>query len=429
MIWRLDSADSQFARQLKRLLDFDSDDTQQYQARVEQIIDQVRVDGDQALVELSNRFDQVNVSDFAQLVVSAQQRKQAMEGIDCKIVTALQQAARRIRKYAEHQKIDSWQYEEADGTIIGQQVRPLDSVGVYVPGGTAAYLSSVLMNVIPAQVAGVQRIVLVSPMPDKMINHGVLAAAEIIGVSEIYRIGGAQAIAALAYGTATISPVDKIVGPGNRFVALAKRQVFGQVGIDMMAGPSEVLIICDGTPPPDWIAMDLFAQAEHDVLAQAILLCPDQDYLDQVQSSIERLLPSMPRKDTICQSLQARGALIKTDSLDQATDLANQIAPEHLELAVEHPKALLERIRHAGAIFIGQFSAEVFGDYCAGPNHVLPTSGTARFSSPLGVYDFQKRSSLIHCSPQGASKLVDIASVLADSEGLSAHAHSARMRS
>lgn len=406
----------------------DSKDDREHQRIVDDIIRQVRTQGDRALIDLTNRLDRLNISSVADLVVTPEQCTRALHNIAPQMRDALEQAAGRIRAYAQHQKTGSWQYQEEDGTILGQQVTPLDSVGVYVPGGTAAYPSSVLMNVIPAHVAGVERITMMVPTPDGVLNDTVLAAARIAGVNEIYRIGGAQAVAALAYGTQTIAPVDKIVGPGNIFVALAKRQVFGQVGIDMIAGPSEILIVCDGTTNPDWVAMDLFSQAEHDVLAQPILICPDPDYLDQVESSVASLLPDMPRKDIIRQSLENRGLLILAADMEDAIVVTNKIAAEHLELSVAAPQALLPKIRNAGAIFMGAFSAEVLGDYCAGPNHVLPTSGTARFSSPLGVYDFQKRSSIIHCSPNGARRLAAIASTLAHGEGLTAHVHSAEMR-
>ncbi len=428
MLKRLDTSDANFTADLDRLLQGEEEDNQKFQQIVDDIIQQVRASGDQAVIDLTNKLDRLSVTSFDELIVTPEQRAQAMQNIAPETLDALKQAAERVRAYAEHQKMDSWEYTEADGTVLGQQVTPLDSVGVYVPGGTAAYPSSVLMNVMPAHVAGVERIVMVVPTPDGVINDMVLAAAEIAGVSEVYRIGGAQAVAALAYGTETIEPVDKIVGPGNIFVALAKRQVFGQVGIDMIAGPSEILVVCDGTTNPDWVAMDLFSQAEHDVLAQSILVCPDADYLDQVEASVEKLLPDMPRKEIIQQSLQDRGALILAQDMDDMIAVTNKIAAEHLELSVADPKALLPKIRHAGAIFMGAFSTEVLGDYCAGPNHVLPTSGTARFSSPLGVYDFQKRSSIIHCSPDGAKELAGIASTLAHGEGLTAHARSAEMR-
>jgi len=427
MIKRLSTSDAGFAVVLDRLLR-DGKDDRVCRRIVDNIIRRVRSNGDRALIELTNRLDHLDVSSVTELVVTPKQCIRAMQSIAPRIRDALEQAAGRIRTYAERQKTDSWQYQEEDGTILGQRVTPLDSVGVYVPGGTAAYPSSVLMNVIPAHVAGVKRIVMMVPTPDGVINDMVLAAAQIAGVNEIYRIGGAQAIAALAYGTETIAPVDKIVGPGNIFVALAKRQVFGQVGIDMIAGPSEILIVCDGTTNPDWVAMDLFSQAEHDVLAQSILICPDPGYLDQVESSVARLLPDMPRKDIIRQSLENRGLLILAVDMEDAIAVVNKIAAEHLELSVADPQELLPKIRNAGAIFLGAFSTEVLGDYCAGPNHVLPTSGTARFSSPLGVYDFQKRSSIIHFSPDGARQLAAIASTLAYGEGLTAHARSAEMR-
>ncbi len=427
MMKRLSTSDTDFTADLDRLLR-DGKDDRKHRRIVDDIIRQVRTSGDQAVIDLTNRLDRLNVSTVTELAVTPKQRARAMQNTSPQILGALGRAAGRIRTYAEHQKADSWRYEEEDGTILGQQVTPLDSVGVYVPGGTAAYPSSVLMNVIPAHVAGVERIVMMVPTPDGIINDTVLAAAGIAGVNEIYRIGGAQAIAALAYGTETIAPVDKIVGPGNIFVALAKRQVFGQVGIDMIAGPSEILVVCDGTTNPDWVAMDLFSQAEHDVLAQSILVCTDPDYLQQVETSIERLLPDMPRRDIIRQSLENRGVLILAVDMEDAIAVTNKIAAEHLELSVTDPQALLPKIRNAGAIFMGAFSTEVLGDYCAGPNHVLPTSGTARFSSPLGVYDFQKRSSIIHCSPDGARQLAGIASTLAHSEGLTAHARAAEMR-
>jgi histidinol dehydrogenase len=341
---------------------------------------------------------------------------------------ALETAAERIRNYHVHQLQESWSYTEADGTVLGQKITGLERVGVYVPGGKAAYPSTVLMDVIPAKVAGVEEIIMTTPTPDGEINTIVLAAAAIAGVDRVFTIGGAQAIAALAYGTETIPRVDKIVGPGNIYVAAAKRQVFGQVGLDMIAGPSEILVICDGQTDPDWIAMDLFSQAEHDENAQSILLCPDADFIAQVERSIETLLPTLERKDIVTESLNNRAALIKVADLTQAVAVCNRIAPEHLELSVAEPEKLLPQIKHAGAIFMGRYTSEAVGDYCAGPNHVLPTSGTVRFSSPLGVYDFQKRSSIIHCSKQGASELGKIASVLARSESLTAHARAAEYR-
>lgn len=425
---RLSTQDSGFNQSLQRLLEGDVADNPQVLQTVDDIVGRVRNGGDQAVIELTNQLDRMNITDFSELVVSKEQCLESMQAIPETVLTALKHAAERVRVYAQHQKMESWQYQEDDGTILGQQVTPLDSVGVYVPGGTAAYPSSVLMNVVPAKVAGVERIVMVVPTPDGVISDMVLAAAEIAGVDEIYRIGGAQAIAALAYGTSSIAPVDKIVGPGNIYVAMAKRQVFGKVGIDMIAGPSEILVVCDGTTNPDWVAMDLFSQAEHDVLAQSIVVCPDESYLDQVEKSIDKLLPDMSRREIIDKSLSDRGAMILARDMDDAIEVANQIAAEHLELSVEDPGSILPKIRHAGAIFMGAYSTEVLGDYCAGPNHVLPTSGTARFSSPLGVYDFQKRSSVIHCSADGARQLAGIASTLAHGEGLTAHARSAELR-
>jgi histidinol dehydrogenase len=360
--------------------------------------------------------------------MQAELLQQAYQDISATKRDALEQAAKRIRAYAEHQKLESWEYTEADGTLLGQQITPLDRVGLYVPGGKAAYPSSVLMNAVPAAVAGVGELIMVVPTPQGVVNEMVLAAAKIAGVNRVFTIGGAQAVAALAYGTATVPAVDKIVGPGNIYVATAKRMVFGTVGIDMIAGPSEILVICDGNTDPDWIAMDLFSQAEHDEDAQAILLSPNNEFLDQVAASVERLIEEMPRRQIIDQSMSARGALIKVRNLAEAVDVANYIAPEHLELSVENAQQLAKSIRHAGAIFLGRYTAEALGDYCAGPNHVLPTSRTARFSSPLGVYDFQKRSSLIGCSAQGAAELGKIASTLARGEGLVAHARSAENR-
>jgi histidinol dehydrogenase len=425
---RLSTQDSGFNQSLQRLLEGEVAENPQVLQTVDDIVGRVRNEGDQAVIELTNQLDRMNITDFSELVVSKEQCLESMQAIPETVLSALKQAAERVRVYAQHQKMESWPYQEDDGTILGQQVTPLDSVGVYVPGGTAAYPSSVLMNVVPAKVAGVERIVMVVPTPDGVINDMVLAAAEIAGVDEIYRIGGAQAVAALAYGTSSIAPVDKIVGPGNIYVAMAKRQVFGKVGIDMIAGPSEILVVCDGTTNPDWVAMDLFSQAEHDVLAQSIVVCPDESYLDQVEQSIDKLLPEMPRREIIDKSLNDRGAMILSRDMDDAVEVANQIAAEHLELSVEDPESIMPKIRHAGAIFMGAYSTEVLGDYCAGPNHVLPTSGTARFSSPLGVYDFQKRSSVIHCSADGARQLADIASTLAHGEGLTAHARSAELR-
>jgi len=365
---------------------------------------------------------------MADLTIELSELKQAFDTLNDKEKTALQTAADRVRGYHQKQKQETWTYTEDNGTMLGQKITPLDRVGLYVPGGKAAYPSSVLMNAIPAKVAGVEELIMVVPTPNGITNQLVLAAAYISGVNKVFTVGGAQAIAALAYGTQAIPKVDKIVGPGNIYVATAKRAVFGQVGIDMIAGPSEILIICDGKTNPDWIAMDLFSQAEHDEDAQSILLCPDADFIKQVESSITKLLPTMDRKDIIATALKDRGALILTKDMDEAVTISNQIAPEHLELSVEDPQAMLDGIKHAGAIFMGRYTCESLGDYCAGPNHVLPTSGTARFSSPLGVYDFQKKSSLIMVSDEGANVLGEIAATLADGEGLQAHAQSARYR-
>ncbi len=425
---QLSAQSPDFQQQLKNLLAFDESSDKAVVDAVTEIIAKVRAEGDQAVVEFTNRFDRVSVDDIAALTVSAERIQQACERVNKEHFDALQKAADRVRSYHEHQKQDSWQYQEADGTILGQKITPLDKVGLYVPGGKASYPSSVLMNAIPAKVAGVKEIVMVVPAPDGELSDLVLAAASIAGVDTIYTIGGAQAVAALAYGTQSIPKVDKIVGPGNIFVVTAKRMVFGQVGLDMIAGPSEILVICDGKTDPDWIAMDLFSQAEHDENAQSILISPDADFLKLVEESIAKLLPTMQRKDIIDASLVGRGAMIHVSSLEQAYEISNQIAPEHLELSVEDTDAALAAIDHAGAIFLGRYTAEALGDYCAGPNHVLPTSSTARFSSPLGVYDFQKRSSIIHCSAQGASELGKVASALAHGESLEAHAKSAEYR-
>lgn len=427
-ITKLDAASADFKQQLQHLLAWDETDDLDIQQRVLTIIADVRKTGDQAVIDYTNRFDHRQVTDAGELELSRAALKSAWETLPAVQAEALQTAADRIRAYAEQQKMESWQYTEADGTVLGQKITPLDRVGLYVPGGKAAYPSSVLMNAIPAKVAGVAELIMVVPAPKGETNNLVLAAAYLAGVDRAFAIGGAQAIAALAYGTASIPAVAKIVGPGNIYVATAKKLVFGQVGIDMIAGPSEILIICDGKTPPDWIAMDLFSQAEHDENAQSILISDDAAYLDAVEQSINALLPTMERAEIIRTSLTTRGALIKVDNLDEAADVANLIAPEHLELSVENPEALCERIRHAGAIFMGRYTAEALGDYCAGPNHVLPTSGTARFSSPLGVYDFQKRSSLINCSHAGADALGKTASILARGESLTAHARSAEYR-
>ena len=427
-IRRLDSRDANFQQQLRELLAWESVSDKAVFDTVNEILQAVRSRGDEALLEYSARFDAVEAASMAELELPAKRLQQAFDSLEPTERDALSKAADRIRAYAEHQKLESWQYKEADGTLLGQQVHALDRVGLYVPGGKAAYPSSVLMNAIPATVAGVGELIMVVPTPRGEISEMVLAAAHLAGVDRVFRIGGAQAVAALAYGTATVPAVDKIVGPGNIYVATAKRMVFGTVGIDMIAGPSEILVICDGATDPDWIAMDLFSQAEHDEDAQAILLSPDSDFLDRVAASIGRLLEEMPRKEIIRQSMAARGALIRVADLDDAAAVANYIAPEHLELSVEDAEALAASIRHAGAIFMGRYTAEALGDYCAGPNHVLPTSRTARFSSPLGVYDFQKRTSLIGCSAEGASELGKIASSLARGEGLVAHARSAENR-
>ncbi len=427
-IRRLDSSDENFRAELDKLLAWDSATDDAVFATVQEILGEVRARGDAAVIEYTNRFDRMHALSMRELEIPRERLDAALERLSAEARAALEQAAARIHAYAEHQKLPSWSYEEADGTLLGQQVTALDRVGLYVPGGKAAYPSSVLMNAIPAKVAGVPELIMVVPTPGGETNDLVFAAAAIAGVDRVFAVGGAQAVAALAYGTQTIPPVDKIVGPGNIYVATAKRLVFGTVGIDMVAGPSEILVICDGQTPADWIAMDLFSQAEHDEQAQSILLCPDADYLEQVQQAIERLLADMPRAEVIRASLEGRGALIQVRDLDEAVDIANHIAPEHLELSVDDPRAMAARIRHAGAIFMGRHTPEALGDYCAGPNHVLPTSRTARFSSPLGVYDFQKRSSLIDCSAQGASTLGRIAVTLAEGEGLFAHAASAAYR-
>jgi len=427
-ITRLNSLDPDFDSGLERLLDWDQTTDPAVETVVRDIIADVRARGDAALIDYTSRFDRWTVTAAVDFECSWDDCQQALAVIDEVQREALAQAATRVRAYAEHQKLESWSYTEADGTLLGQQVMPMDRVGLYVPGGKAAYPSSVLMNAVPAKVAGVNELIMVVPTPDGEVNNMVLAAAAIAGVDRVFTIGGAQAVAALAYGTETIPAVDKIVGPGNAYVATAKRMVFGKVGIDMIAGPSEILVICDGQTDPDWIAVDLFSQAEHDEDAQSILVSPDGEFLEQVMESISRLLPEMPRADIIRDSLQGQGALIQVRDMDEAIEIANRVAPEHLELSVADPQSMAMRIRHAGAIFMGRFTAEVLGDYCAGPNHVLPTSRTARFSSPLGVYDFQKRSSLIHCSAEGASTLGKTAAILAHGEGLTAHARSAEVR-
>jgi len=427
-ITRLNSSDTDFQQQLKQHLAWDESDDATVQKNVLEIIQQVRQRGDQAVLEYTNQFDQTQFKKPNDIHLPLDRLKEAWENLTAEKADALQTAANRIRAYAEEQKMQSWQFTEEDGTVLGQKITALDKVGLYVPGGKAAYPSSVLMNAIPAKVAGVGEIVMVVPTPNGETNQLVMAAAYLAGVDKVLTIGGAQAVAALAYGTKTIPAVDKIVGPGNVYVATAKKMVFGQVGIDMIAGPSEILVICDGKTNPDWIAMDLFSQAEHDENAQAMLISDDADYLDQVEKSIHKLLPDMERKAIIQASLESRGALIKVDNLTQAAEVANIVAPEHLELSVEDPDALNQHIRNAGAIFMGRYTAEALGDYCAGPNHVLPTSSTARYSSPLGVYDFQKRSSLINCSESGADTLGKTASILARGEFLTAHARSAEYR-
>ena len=425
---RLDTAAPGFAAALKALLAYADEVDERVETATAAIVADVRRRGDAAVLEYTARFDGVQAASMADLRVDPTRLRQALDGLPARQREALETAAQRIRAYHERQVAPSWRYTEPDGTELGQQVTPLDRAGLYVPGGKAAYPSSLLMNAVPAKVAGVRELVMVSPSPGGETNPLVLAAAAIAGVDVIYTIGGAQAVAALAYGTETIPQVDKIVGPGNAYVASAKRRVFGTVGIDMIAGPSEILIIADGTADPDWVAMDLFSQAEHDEIAQAILLCPDAAYLDRVEAAIGRLMESLPRRDIIAKSIGGRGALIRTGDLAEACAVANDIAPEHLELSVADPEALLPAIRHAGAIFMGVHSSEALGDYCAGPNHVLPTSRTARFSSPLGVYDFQKRSSIIKASPAGAAALGRVAEELAYGEGLAAHARSAAFR-
>ena len=427
-ITRLDANQADFEQRLDALLAWESVSDHGVQTAVHEIVENVRQRGDEAVLEYTRRFDHVAVNSVAELVVPDSRLQAALDAIPADQRQALKVAAERVRTYHEHQKQDSWSYTEADGTLLGQKVTPLDRVGLYVPGGKASYPSSVLMNAIPAKVAGVQEVVMVVPTPRGEVNEMVFAAAKIAGVDKVVTVGGAQAVAALAYGTDCIPRVDKIVGPGNIYVATAKRMVFGQVGIDMIAGPSEILVVCDGKTDPDWVAMDLFSQAEHDEDAQAILVSPDAEFIEKVSQSLERLLPSLERESIARVSLKNRSALIKVQDLEQALELINRIAPEHLELSVEDPQAMAQQVRHAGAIFMGRYTAEALGDYCAGPNHVLPTSGTARFSSPLGVYDFQKRSSLIMCTPEKASELGKVASVLSRGESLTAHARSAEYR-
>jgi histidinol dehydrogenase len=424
----LDSTAPGFDAALGALLAFESAQDPALDQRVREILVDVKVRGDAALLDYTARFDRWQAASADALVVERATCQRALDNLDNAVRAALEAAAERIRQYHHKQTQSSWQYAEADGTVLGQQITPLDSVGLYVPGGKAAYPSSVLMNAIAAKVAGVSELVMVTPTPDGQVNDTVLAAAALADVDRVVRVGGAQAVAALAYGTATVPAVDKIVGPGNAYVAAAKRAVFGVVGIDMVAGPSEILVIADGSADARWVAMDLFSQAEHDEIAQAVLLCPDADYIAEVHAAMTQLLNDMPRAEIIRASLQNRGALIQVRDLDEACVISNRIAPEHLELSVRDPAALLPKIKHAGAIFMGTYSSESLGDYCAGPNHVLPTSRTARFSSPLGVYDFQKRSSIINVSAAGASRLGRIAATLARSEGLEAHARSAEYR-
>jgi len=427
-ISRLDTASADFGERLDALLAWESVSDAAVQQSVAEIVQAVRSRGDAALLEFTHKFDQLPAAQAAALELPQARLQQALSGITAEARAALEQAAARVRVYHEKQKQESWSYREADGSVLGQKVTPLQRVGIYVPGGKASYPSSVLMNAIPAKVAGVAEVVMVVPAPRGELSELVLAAAAIAGVDRVFTIGGAQAIAALAYGTALVPKVDKIVGPGNIYVATAKRQVFGAVGLDMVAGPSEIMVICDGKTDPDWIAMDLFSQAEHDEDAQALLVSPDAAFLDAVAASMARLLPTMERRAIIEASLRDRGALILARDLNDAVAVCNRVAPEHLELSVDNPEALLDAIEHAGAIFMGRHTAEALGDYCAGPSHVLPTSGTARFSSPLGVYDFQKRSSIIHCSAQGAAQLGRVASVLARGESFTAHARSAEYR-
>ena len=425
---RLSSIDPDFSAQLGDLTSIESSQDESVERVVGEILSAVRGRGDAALIEYTARFDRLKVASVSDLELPRSALANALATIDEEERAALEQAAARVRSYHERQLATSWQYTEADGTVLGQRVTALDKVGLYVPGGKAAYPSSVLMNAIPAKVAGVGELIMVVPTPDGERNALVLAAAALAGVDRVFCIGGAQAVAALAYGTQSVPQVDKIVGPGNAYVAAAKRRVFGTVGIDMVAGPSEILVICDGTTEPDWIAMDLFSQAEHDEVAQAMLVCPDAAFIERVAASVQRLLDTMPRKNVIAASLGRRGALIKVRDLGEACDIANRIAPEHLELSVAEPERWIDRIRHAGALFVGRYSSEAVGDYCAGPNHVLPTSRTARFSSPLGVYDFQKRTSLIQVSRAGAKTLGRVAATLARGEGLDAHARSAEYR-
>ena len=428
MIHKFSSQDRDFDSQINALVAWESSSNEEINRSVEKIIDAVKQNGDASVLDYTNQFDSLKANSISELIISHKRLKESFDNLESEQKNALSIAAERIKSYHLNQIQESWTYKEEDGSVLGQKITPLQRAGLYVPGGKAAYPSSVLMNSIPAKVAGVEELIMVVPSPNGVINELVLAAAYVAEVDLVITIGGAQAIAALAYGTESIPKVDKIVGPGNIYVATAKRQVFGQVGIDMIAGPSEILIICDGNTNPDWIAMDLFSQAEHDEDAQAILLCPDEDFIKKVEMSISKLLPTMEREQIIKTSLKNRGALILTQDIDDAVKISNRIAPEHLELSVEDPESILDDIKHAGAIFMGKYSSEALGDYCAGTNHVLPTSSTARFSSPLGVYDFTKRSSIVMASKEGAKKLGETASVLAFGEGLEAHAKSALYR-
>ena len=425
---RLNANDADFVPRLMALTAWSEERDEEVGERVRGILRDVAGRGDAAVVEYTNRFDRRDATSMADLTVERAQLEAAFERLPAEQRQALEAAAERVSDYHARQKQDSWHYRDAHGTLLGQQVTPLDRAGIYVPGGKAAYPSSVLMNALPARVAGVAEIVMVSPAPDGELNDMVLAAAAVAGVERFFTLGGAQAVGALAFGTETVPAVDKIVGPGNIYVAEAKRQVFGKVGIDMIAGPSEILVVCDGKTDPDWIAMDLFSQAEHDEEAQSILVSPDADFLARVEEAMERLVPTLERETVIRTSMANRGALIQVDDLDQAMEVVNRVCPEHLELSLDDAEVWAKKVRHAGAIFLGRHTPEALGDYCAGPNHVLPTSATSRFSSPLGVYDFQKRSSLIGCSPEGASELGKIASVLSRAESLTAHARSAEMR-
>ena len=428
MINKFSSQDRDFDSQLNTLVAWESSSNEEINRSVEKIIHAVKQNGDASVLDYTSQFDSLKAHSISELIISQERLKKSFDNLESEQKNALSIAAERIKSYHLNQVQESWTYKEEDGSVLGQKITPLQRAGLYVPGGKAAYPSSVLMNSIPAKVAGVEELIMVVPSPNGVINELVLAAAYVAEVDLVITIGGAQAIAALAYGTESIPKVDKIVGPGNIYVATAKRQVFGQVGIDMIAGPSEILIICDGRTNPDWIAMDLFSQAEHDEDAQAILLCPDEDFIKEVEMSISKLLPTMEREQIIKTSLKNRGALILTQDIDDAVKISNRIAPEHLELSVEDPESILDDIKHAGAIFMGKYSSEALGDYCAGTNHVLPTSSTARFSSPLGVYDFTKRSSIVMASKEGAKKLGETASVLAFGEGLQAHAKSALYR-